>query len=276
MFGKKRSQQEIAVDEANQDLDNYLKDHNYRFTFDTNYLIVLAENNEENILMNIANCPGYIFTSTNLGEIIGILKGGRLEEKAAKILGNFFIKARKRFKKVDFSKYEKELRPFADLLPRKLVHDVVISLEDSFLNNLIRLYENLRQKTLSRAAYKTAAEYYGEEKRALPKKMKQRYEFLCEEYNIDRDRIGKDDEKKYFENANLFKDRLIHEIELVVKQNITKGFDVLIKKIKELAEKTYKADIRFVAETIARSATLRSFDSDVIWLFHFHAVRKIA
>ena len=267
----REKQHKTAVKEAQEDLDAYVKNRNYRFTIDTNYIIILAEFGEEDILLNVANCPSYVLSDVIYGELKGISKS--LSRRAKKIIDKFLRFAEKRRVKIDTSAIEKALKPLASLLPRKIVNDVIISLSDSFINNLIKIYEELKAKmikgilTLSDRA--RATNYYRKEQQALSSKVRERYEKLCNEFRIDRSKI---DEEEYFRHVQ----RFINEYLTSIKNTLGKSKSLieLLKQLRMITKKSYEPDIRYVAHTIAQKAKARSFDSDVIWLLRFHALKR--
>lgn len=274
MFDKHREHKK-AVEIALDELDAFAKDYGHRFTLDTNILIVLADAKERHVLATLAACRGYHITKVNIDEILGLISGKRVKIHAISYLKDFVKVAKTRYQNVSINKVAKELNRLSVLVPRKIVDDVVVTLDDSFLNHLLKRYQELREKedagTLTHADLREVSREYNKEKGKILGKVEDRFLDLCEALEVADHRI---DDKLYFADVKKFIRFRLKEIEEVITQGV--DFHTMINNLHVLARKTYTADVRFVAETVAKGARGRSLDSDVINLFELHACREVA
>jgi len=242
------------------------------FTLDTNRLITLANHGKTKELEDLIGCDKYLLTSVNAFEIFGLSRGHRLGKDTQRILKWFInaVKLRNRYIEIDASEIQKQLKPLAVLIPRKLVHDVMITLPNSFLKRLEERYDILSERfkrgRLSNSDIVRAGKDYEEDLGSLDVKLKERFDTLCDKLDIDSSEINQRD---YFSDIQKFKRRLLAEVQ-ALKQRIRK-FDILILALRDIANKNYRNDIKYVAQTIAAGAVGQSSDSDVIFLFEAHA-----
>lgn len=170
---------------------------------------------------------------------------------------------------------ERTLNPLTDLLPRKLVHDVVISLPDSFVNRLKEKYDKLvelsNQGRLTNRDLTNAKDFYHSESKKLGKKCENRFIELCDDLDIDDYKIG---QKRFFSDV----DRMIQHTLVDIQRTVTSSTSIeqVSANLAALASKTYNGDVGFVAETLSHAAHGSSLDSDVISLFEIHAAKRVA
>ena len=271
-------------------VEKRLKNSQIPFTLDTCIFVYLARFGHNDLLQKIANAPHYVLLKSNIDEIRSFQKKKIFPEFIA-LLVNFMKKALEndRYKEIDTENFERELQRLVPLIPRRIVHDVMINLKDSYINQLISLYQNQLaqteqlkrepindnefQRRLRALILATKAEKDKLDE-ALDNRFETRYIDLCNKLNINDAAIhSKGFESKYFAHIQIFKKEVLHNINKILKSN---QIDRIILGLKKLGKKTYEEDIKFVAETIAKGAEGESRDSDVISLFVIHACKKVA
>lgn len=283
----KRDEHELTIKETEKDIEQSNKDPNFRFTLDTNRIIILAQYNENFAFRELIGCDGYIITQTNIFELKYALKSPKYDQRTKTNMRVFLEHAEYKYKPIDYRKIKKELEPFTALIPRKLVRDIMIKLPDSYLRTLIHIYghsvkelKNLENKFMKnsesyrrgeREIFEKARKKVEQEKTSIDKKIQDRYIELCNRFDEIDSRI---DEKRYFSFVEMHKNQLIKEIDSILASNA--DFETLMRELEEYAKKTYGADLEFVAETVANAANGRSNDPDVITLFELHTASRVS
>ena len=272
---EKHLREESEYKKAKKHVEDCLKSKS--FTLDTNILVLLAEFNDKNLLDWLVKAPGFVLTSTNTLEIRGLLKGDFIAKNAKMLLTEFLERALKSKKasKIHYDRFVKELEPLTALLPRKLVHDVLITDKDSFVNNLMEKYaavlEKMKKGGIKDKDLIALRKDYLKEVEGLKGKLEKRFTQLCKKLNVDELRI---DRKRYFEHVDIFKHFTVNDITKLVKKYVA-NIPNLVMEFRLIADKQYKSDVKFVAETLARGAEGKSLDSDVIILLELHSVKFV-
>ena len=236
---------------------------------DTNVIISAAEKKDTDFLEKLKSSPLFMPTNVNINEINGLVINQRFDATTLQILSSFAQAVKNRIgTPADTKRLERELSELAPLLPRSVANYVIIT----FVTNLIKRYRSLVQEVakLTQEKLDELSNIYKKEVAELKSKCEERYFEL-----IDKLAIGEFDDKKYFADVNKFLNKSVHEIEQVAVE--ARGdINMILVKLQELKDKTYYADIKFVATAIATGTTGISQDSDVLWLFTFHALRRVS
>lgn len=262
------------------------------FTLDTCVIVSLAMNNDHLRLSLLSGkFSKYQLTLSNIREIDGLRRSDDYNTSTKKNLSDFLEKAKKKgYKDIDFQERKKALMPLVVLLPRRLAHDVVFNLDDSYLNKIISLFENALNKFIDESRKRKRepslditglTKQRKEFQKEIMSKAKKRFNQETSDLILV-DRINQDE---YWPNVENFVRININIIEStfdrIMKSNIREQgvgavLEAIVNQLRLLAGKTYQRDVEYVAETIQRGYAGESLDNDVIWLFRFDAARKIA
>ena len=249
------------------------------FTIDTNIIIVLAENKDIVCLNNIlGKFSKFQLTKANIRELDGLIRSRTFNPAVTKIIDDWLNRAKKRqYVDIDITQRVNELKEFSLLIPRKLAHDIVVNLPDSYLNKLIELYKWAMEQDKEPSS-RELVKKVNELKRQLPEKARERFAELSQDilqYQID--------QNEYWADVEHFIDASVKDIEIQTGKAISESrgssfspLDTIISTLQAIASKQYERDVEFVAETIERGYIGESLDNDVIWLFRLNAARKVA
>lgn len=250
------------------------------FALDTNAIIGLAKESKFSILTRLTVAKNYVLTSTIASELIGLCHSELLELKQIQQIQSFVATCRRngRLSSVDSKSIERKLAPLVNLLPRKIVTDVVLGDHDSFVNTLMKKYNDLidymnEKKRINVDYNKISQEYKSEKSKLLSKCIKKLDDNLfMNQLNL------KEDLRELFEKEiEKLLDNIVKSVEGIIssvfKQRL--GVKDTLGRIKlELmtySTKTYKGDIHAVSQALANGATFSSFDSDVIFLMTLYS-----
>jgi predicted nucleic acid-binding protein len=248
------------------------------FFLDTNILLRLAIDDTD--LMNrIITCPQFTYTLVNKEEISHIARNEKNEQDKAKLIA-FLDKISKYKKPVQFSNKEvrKVLQELLEILPRKLVDDMMIHNDDSYLNNLI---ERLKFASIkSRAGKLTSDDMDNYDKKAkaefekLPGTIKgyarQRFKF----FGVNTNKIN-------LTNYDAAIDGFIHKNKDFIHKLIqsAKGIDEMITILEGWERKSYTQDMNQVENVIvaglkeSNNVKSGSIDNDVSTLLELYAAK---
>ncbi len=245
------------------------------FTLDTNIFVVLAKEGNVDLLNDIANAPNFVFVDTNDRELYGLIHGNHtlLNQREKHILETFRAQLqKKRPARTNVGTYENLLRPLTDLLPRKLVHDIMISSNDSFVRKLLKRFIDAREKKRDDSAFLLQLQKeFERDVKSLPHLCRVVFSFRCKKIGINEQSI---DTARCFADIDKFIQVTLREIKEIVARNHA-NLQNIISNLESIAQKEYRADIKFVAETLEHAATGASLDSDVITLMELHSAGTI-
>jgi len=237
---------------------------NEPFTLDTNKLIELAEYGGEgySVLKSLASCKYFVLSDKVVQEVDAIFYRGSFGKKTTTYLGNFIKEYKRRARAQGIAGTSNQgmvakLAPYVELLPRKLVMDVMINLPDSFYN---KIRVNPKDDIL-----------FENEKDALNKKIMERFNLLLREHRIDKLIINKE-KSEYYKKALELK----HDV-LVMVENLRRGdLKTFETYLQAYGRKSFENDVKIVADAIAKNITVKSGDCDVVWLENFYSISRRA
>ncbi len=241
--------------------------------------IVLARERDEERLNNLLFDNNFRIYDLTVHEINGLLKAKEFDKETSKIL-NQFLNEISKSKIIRVPSYKSHrLYELAELLPRKIVHEAMITMKDSWLQKLIEeYYELANQLTIS-------PDFKVEREGGRVYKIFFNTEFIIKNFietlyintalkiGIDG---GKIDKKKYFTHCRKHVNSVMNEVLKIHQRNRNKNlnaneiFTNIITELKVFAGKSYKQDIRFVIHTVENATKGYSLDSDVVWLYEFN------
>ncbi len=248
------------------------------FVLDANIIIVLAQERDEERLNNLLFDKNFKLYDLTVYEINDLVKAKEFDKETSKILNQFLneISKNKIIKVPNYKSHR--LYELVELLPRKIVHEAMITMKDSWLQKLIEEYKELLNKLKifpeSEVKKDTSKinELFFNRKLVIKKYVEREYLDTATKLNIDESKI---DEKKYFSYCSKQIISVIHEVSKTYERNRYKNLKVgdiilnLIFELKILVRKSYKQDIRFVIHSVENAINGYSLDSDVIWLYEF-------
>ncbi len=250
------------------------------FALDTNTLIGLVKESKFSILSRLTIAKNYVLTPTIASELIGLCHSEILEARQIQQIQSFVATCKRsgRLSRVNSKEIEKVLAPLVNLLPRKIVTDIVLGDHDSFVNGLIEKYNNLvsymREKKSIEIDYSKISKEYASEKSKLLSKCITKFE-----NQLFLNHIMLDDEKKerFEKETERLLGEIVKSVEGIISSEMKKSGGVLKileniqLKLKYYSTKQYQGDIKAVSQAIANGATFSSFDSDVIFLMTLYS-----
>lgn len=113
------------------------------FVLDANIIIILAQERDEDRLNNLLFDNNFKIYDLTLHEINGLLKAKEFDKETSKILNQFLNEINKN-KIIKVPNYKiHRLYELAELLPRKIVHEAMILMKDSWIQKIIEKYNEL-------------------------------------------------------------------------------------------------------------------------------------
>ncbi len=279
IFSETTDENKRYVD-ARQHIKDAMRDE-VPLVLDTNAFVAIANVGDRAALDEMIGYEFFFFMPKNQEEIYGLIKHKKIGPKASQLLTEYFEKLKTKIPEVDFNEFAKEVEQLVELIPRRLVHYILVIADDSLANRLLTQFELVLAR-LERGESLDAVS--GDIKRMnelnlgdLDSKIMERHKIFCEMLKINLQKANKD---RYFEHVNDFKGAAIKEICKARDDNlvsmlrsiksIKKDKRVLLEKMKsdfmKIGEKGYVGDMRLVAEARAVGAKIRSLDKDVIAL----------
>ncbi len=249
-----------------------------QYVLDANIIIVLARERDEEKLNRLLFDSNFRIYDLTLYEINGLLKAKEFDKETSKIL-NQFLNETNKSKIIKVPNYKiHRLYELAELLPRKIVHEAMITMKDSWIQKIIEKYNELLDNLKIPST--------GDIKNEMIKFNKMHFNniFIIKKYvenlflettsklGIDESKL---DEKKYFEFCQKQINSVKSEVDKILMRNISSHLNVndkllnIITELKAYARKSYKQDIRFVIHSVESAINGYSLDSDIIWLYEF-------
>ncbi|MBN2053056.1 hypothetical protein JW756_06130 [Candidatus Woesearchaeota archaeon] len=276
------------IDKAIHEEENYQKAKaiveralslNY-FTLDTNILITLAMHGDNQLLGKLVTSKNYYFTSVNRTELERFVEFGKKYDYDSRTIAliKSFLEAAAKYKRmtnIQFSQVQQKFAKLLDLIPRKLVFDVMIAGEGSLVKRLIQRYESIQQRLDRFQQYPKQADIdlaereYQKDVANLKRDLEERYIELCNNLKVDDFKIN---EKLYFHYVENFKKDILNNI-YRIQRKYSKNFADLIMHLRMLAQKKFDADLNYISDSIVRKAVPHSMDSDVTALIMLDAAR---
>ncbi|MBN2459444.1 hypothetical protein JXB28_04115 [Candidatus Woesearchaeota archaeon] len=248
------------------------------FTLDTNIIVVLAQSNEKELLQLLINAKNYYFTEVNRYELSLLIDKAddyRISGEAKKLIAWFLAECAKvkHIVNLNRSEWERKIRPLVDLIPRKLVFDVLVAGEDSLVKRLLKRYDDALSDPHSWTPerQKELASQYNADVAGLRDRLEKKFIERCDSLGVDDFKL---DNKRYMEHVNNFKRHVLSSIEHI-QRKYGKDLRQLRMQLNMLAQKQFYQDLRFVADTLVRKAEGHSLDSDVIMLFELNLARGV-
>lgn len=250
-----------------------------KFTPDTNIIVVLAQDGDQQRLNRFSWSNNFFISITAVNELLKLIRDGDIKGKAARIVDDFVIQC-KRLRKVSYDydpRTEQILEQIVPALPRKLVHNVMISLPSYLVNKLIGKYkelgEKLSKRKLTRKDLDNTADSYKYDNEGLTHDFKKRFHEVCADKRIDESRV---DQGKYFAAVENNMRSVLRKIADALHAKQPRGFDDIIRALQEMAAKPYGYDVKIVCHALHSGAILVSLDQDMHFLLVLHACRKVA
>jgi hypothetical protein len=242
------------------------------FAVELNVLLPIMREKDFQTLKILLSSSKFLLPYSTKIEIDGLIHGG-LDSNTKGTLIDFMIRFPKnKIIHFDDDKLKNQLLELTPLLPRKVVHDIMISNSNSFIKNLESKYfllvEKAKKNSLTRVDITRIADEYSSAIDSLDQLFGSKFIELCKMLKINPEKI---DQKSYFEFIIFYKNELLMDIEKIRKNS--KDFAAIISVLDELASKIYDADINFVATIISHGIRGGSLDSDVTFLFDFYALK---
>jgi len=248
------------------------------FTLDTNIIVVLAQFNEKELLKHLIDAKNYYLTEVNRYELQVLIKKAddyKISQEAKNLIAWFLAEASKvkHITNLNRSDWERKISPLVDLIPRKLVFDVLIADNDSLVKRLLRRYDEVLKDSASWTPEKQGEliKQYNDDVLGLRDKLEKKFIEQCDRLGVDDFKI---DNKRYMEHVNNFKKQILGSIERI-QRKYSKDLKQLRMQLNILAQKQFYQDVKFVADTLVRKAEGYSLDSDVIMLFELNLARTI-
>ncbi len=246
------------------------------YVLDANIIIVLAKERDEERLNSLLFDKNFKMYDLTLHEINGLLKAKEFDKETSKILNQFLNEISKN-KIIKVPNYKvHRLYELSKLLPRKIVHDAMIIMKDSWLQKIIEEYEELlirlRKGSEIKAEINKFNEMFFDNNFIIKDFVENLYIDTVSKLGIDETKI---DKKTYFKFCQKHIDSVKSEVEKILMRNIFGRLntnDKLINitiELKTYARKSYKQDVRFVVHSVENAIKGYSLDSDVIWLYEF-------
>ena len=259
-----------SYNRAKKIIEQGMKEKSFAVEFNV-LLPIIREKDFQTLKMLLSSSKFLLPYSTKI-EIDGLIHGS-LDSNTKGMLIDFISRFPKnKIIHVNDDKLKNQLLELTPLLPRKVVHDVMISNSDSFIKNLEKRYSELLEKArkneLTRIDNSKIAEEYSSAIDSLDKLFGAKFIELCSVLKINPEKI---DQKSYFEFIAFYKKEVLAHIEKIRKNS--NDFAAIISALQELANKIYKADIDFVATVVSHGIKGGSLDSDVTFLFEFYALK---
>jgi len=256
------------------------------FVLDANIIIVLAQERDEKSLNSLLFDNYFRIYDLTLYEINGLVKAKEFDAKTSNILYQFLKEINKnQIIKVPNYKTHK-LYELAELLPRKIVYDAMITMKESWLQKIIEEFESMlpiikksNEKEILNNAFEFSKIYFNTDL-IIKKYVADLYLVTASKLGIDKNKI---DGKIYFNYCLKHINYVINEVRKILMRNISETLNIydkfkkIILELKVFANKSYKQDIRFVIHSVENAINGYSLDSDVIWLyeFDFHFIKSI-
>jgi predicted nucleic acid-binding protein len=248
------------------------------FTLDTNIIVVLAQFNEKELLKHLIDAKNYYLTEVNRYELQVLIKKAddyKISREAKNLIAWFLAEASKvkHITNLNRSDWERKISPLVDLIPRKLVFDVLIAADDSLVKRLLRRYDEVLKDPASWTPEKQGEliKQYNGDALGLRDKLEKKFIEQCDRLKVDDFKI---DNKRYMEHVNNFKKQILGSIERI-QRKYSKDLKQLRMQLNILCQKQFYQDVKFVADTLVRKAEGYSLDSDVIMLFELNLARTI-
>lgn len=263
-----------------------------QFMLDTNEFVAIARVGREDLFKKLIG-SNIIFTPKNSEEIYGLInfKSNEIGPQATKLLSDYFERLKKKLPNTESSEYKQRERALfekanklVELLPRRVVHAVLVTDEDSFTNTALKTFEIVvarlaKGEGIAQVA-KDIAKMEELDVKGLDKRLETRYTALFKAYKIE---LSKEvyamyqESVKNFKNITLVKLKEVRERNKEMLLNYLKGkskdINVIINEMKivkselmKIGEKDYSGDVKLVAEARALGAAINSLDNDVIIL----------
>jgi hypothetical protein len=259
------------------------------YTFDANVIIEFADHGDDEILQEIGKDPKFEIAQITFNELWGLSHAKSSDLKnSVKARTIRFLKLIPESKIVDQgpnSPQMAKLRNLSILLPRKVVHDAMFRMKGSWIEKILQLFSELQiqfdEAKTSRQRVDVAnhrdqvvkvyfSEYYIMEN-YVTALYAERIEMLERKYKVTVPaevfkediylefckKAVKDSRKKALSIARSYLSRGLSKV------NLKK----MHSELKNLAFKTYSADLKFVAYTLENARKGYSLDSDVIWMY---------
>lgn len=244
------------------------------FSVDTNVLVDIIQSGEYSMLARILNSENYVFTESNAKELVGLCYGNVFNAEQARQAREFVNQCRTkgRFVKVNTDRIKRELEKIACLIPRKIVIDILINDEDSFVKNLIKKYEfflsMIKEGREKEIDYAKLSREYNQSKDGLYTRCAQRFLSLLK-LKLKKIELNEKAKNSILNEIRKIVNTIIREIESIISSEMTADKKPLVflerlrLKLIEYSAKKYNEDINFVAQTIEKGADFVTNDSDV-------------
>jgi gas vesicle protein len=266
---------------------------NVPFVLDTNEFVAIAREGKRELFEKLLGENKFFFTPKNKDEVYGLIKykSNEIGPQAAQLLSEYLERLKEKLPNTSSDEYKERERMYLEkanmlvvLLPRKVVHTVLVTDEDSFANTALKTFEMVvarlaKGEGLTQIAADIAK--MGElDLKGLDKRLEVRYRALFKAYKIE---LSKEAHERYRESIDKSKNDTIAKIKEVRERNKkmlldylkgkSKDIKVMIDEIKvvraelmELGKKDYVGDVKIIAEARAIGAIINSLDDDVITL----------
>ena len=259
-----------AYERAKKIIEQGMKEKSFAVEF--NVLLPIIREKDFQTLKILLSSSKFLLPYSTKIEIDGLIQGS-LDSNTKGMLIDFITRfPKEKIIHFDDDKLKNRLFELTPLLPRKVVHDLMISNSDSFIKNLERKYfllsEKARKNSITRIDITRIADEYSSAIESLDKLFRAKFIELCSLLKINPEKI---DQKSYFEFIAFYKNEVLMDIEKIRKNS--NDFAAIISVLDELASKIYSADINFVATIISCGIKGGSLDSDVTFLFEFYALK---
>ncbi len=273
-----------------------------KFTVDSNVLIFLAQRDPSFLVHTLLPAPNFRLTIIVADtEIVGLILGKRFEKPVLDILQKVrnYVAQNKKIEAGDpnvVKQHELVLNSQLALIPRRVVYDILINDEDSYLNKAIAAFnqaqdllnqgKSIEDVLIQLAAHTNEMKKFREDLGAKTIALMQNRATILDIDlgNFDYERYEKvvigEAKREVFEPIEMISGSL-KDIKVITdpirRITLLKSIvNEIINKLSELKEKKHDANVKHMAHVLSLNLENISMDSDQIYLLELHARQRPA